>query len=131
MKRSPEEIRAAERACLEGLRDIQARRSVRVDGRVVWSPLKGMSAEVKIFKVVDGRVDPTPAAQEVTDSVMHEVHELCARHHCALMPVLIVVGESASVQIVTIAEDKLAPRHDDDPDPDKPDNEDSSPEEPS
>lgn len=120
MNRTPEERRAAERACLDGLRDIEARRSVRVDGRIMWTPMQGMNAEVKVFKVVEGRVDPTAAAKETTDSVLHEIQELCAQHHCALMPVLIVVGEKASVEIVTICMEKLQQPEHTEPSPDEP-----------
>ena len=99
--RSSTARRAAENDCLEAVRERASSLSCRIVGLVRWSPLMGLSGEVKVFRVLGDKIDPE--GSEVTDQCMKDVMAFAEQYNCVLMPVLTALGADASTEIACVA----------------------------
>jgi len=107
LMRTKEQRTAAERAVRKELKELESRTSCRVIASVGWNPLRGFYGEVKVFKVASGKIDTSPAADDVSTSFLNELMPILSKYDCVMLPNLKIVGETASAVSVAIVGSEL------------------------
>lgn len=103
--RTKDQRKAAERAVLAELKELESRTGCRAMGSVGWNPLRGMYGEVKVFTVENGKVSGSEAHDDVSKAFVAELMPILNRWQCILLPNMQIVNGMSVVTIAVVGQE--------------------------